>query len=501
MASVLIVDDEERFRTECAEFFDRAGWQVFTAENGDQATEFLAGNRAQVDALILDRNMPGKSGDEIVQWLYDQQRLNDICVIMLTAYSDYESAVETLQAGAWQYVSKPCALPTLLSLLAPGVGFKKCHNEHRQILAASDRDAVVERVRNIIYETLAPDTCKVIFLSPCDSAETQEHVARTFVQKLMNGQSLVAGGERAKVKTLQPILPEACSLMAVPVKSVPSPDTQPAIIGILDIESQKPNAFSSRWVDVLRYAADLIGTFEAVRDARQVQEIGLMNQELLHRLTTHVQIVNQRVTEARRQFRADPSTEDPLNVIASHMGVIDSVMNDLSRMIREHPRLEIADVSPYEVLAQVGRGDGHIPVVGTERASEPLFVRADSEELRYCLDCVVQNAFDAIEEAQLQPSSRDTDHHVNVSVDADPQWVRIRIQDTGIGFTPDIHQRLFVPLFSTKKTRKGRGGIGLYSVKRIIQAMGGRIDGESHGELRGATFTISLLRAKSNAIR
>src|SRR5258708_36242386 len=120
MATVLIVDDEERFRTECAGFFDRMHWRAVTAPDGEQAIAFLEDHRDEVDAMILDRTMQGVSGDQVIEWLYDHQVLDEICVVMLTAYSNYDSAVDALQAGAWQYLSKPLPLKSLADLMAPG---------------------------------------------------------------------------------------------------------------------------------------------------------------------------------------------------------------------------------------------------------------------------------------------------------------------------------------------------------------------------------------------
>jgi signal transduction histidine kinase len=494
MATVLIVDDEKRFRNESASYFERVvGWKVCTAPDGDGAIAFLEENRAQVDAMILDRNMPGKSGDDVIEWLYEHQILDDICVIMLTAYSDYDNAVETLQAGAWQYLSKPLALDALAALVAPGVALKKCHRMRRTILAAKDLVNVVQQIRKVIQDTLAPDSCEVIFVPQTDLGEYSgggpPNHDRPFIKTLQGGRAYVSEGEPEKVRSLRPVLADASSLMAVPVFN-----NDGATIGVLDIESRKAKAFSSRWIEVLRYCADLIGTFETVREARKVKDIALINRELRHRLATSVTILTQEISEAQRIFGEQPP-DSPLSVISRHVDVVGSVMEDLREITREHPPVRITDVSPYDLLCQINRGDRNVPVLGPEVSSECVLARADPEGLRYCLDCIFQNAYEAIEVRRLQdPSAIDVSHHIRLSVEDDHDWVRLRIEDTGVGLTKEVHERLFEPLFSTK-TRRRNDGIGLYSVKRMIEAMGGQVGADSAGEFQGTCFTILLVKA------
>ena len=457
MATVLIVEDEDRARTECAQYFQRHHWKTLTSADGEHAMELITQSREQIDAIILDRSMPGKyGGDDVVRWLYDNQLLDDLCVIMLTAYSDYDSAVDTLQAGAWQYLSKPILLDKLLAFTAPGVALKKCHRMRRKILAAETLGEVIDGVRDIIRETLAPDSCEVIFVPSFQSPELPAYKIGSdesrFVKELLGGKPYIAASERASVRALEPLLDDAGSLMAVPVS-----DARTAIMGVLDIESRNEKAFSNRWIEVLRYCADLIGTFQAVRDARKIKEITLLNQELTHRLATSVNILGQQANEARRRFGDDRSPDNPLTMISNHVEVINSVMDDLSEIILKDQPLQVTTVSPYEILRQVYRGDGRIKVLGPDVQAHGLLVKANAEALRYCLDCIVQNAFESIDSRRSRDSSSRLVDEVRFRVEDDSPWVHIQIEDTGIGITSEIYERLFVPLFSTK-TRKGHHG-------------------------------------------
>ena len=68
------------------------------------------------------------------------------------------------------------------------------------------------------------------------------------------------------------------------------------------------------------------------------------------------------------------------------------------------------------------------------------------------------------------------------------RWVRIRVEDTGSGITPEVMHRLFEPLFTTKL----RGiGLGLAVSKKLVEANGGRIEVQSEPG-QGSTFSLYL---------
>jgi hypothetical protein len=85
---------------------------------------------------------------------------------------------------------------------------------------------------------------------------------------------------------------------------------------------------------------------------------------------------------------------------------------------------------------------------------------------------------------------------MRLTPDNDPEWILLKVEDTGPGIPPDIIGRIFDPFFSTKK--KGEGtGLGLSVVYGIVKSHGGDITVDSRpGD--GTTFTIRLPLLSAN---
>jgi PAS domain S-box-containing protein len=86
--------------------------------------------------------------------------------------------------------------------------------------------------------------------------------------------------------------------------------------------------------------------------------------------------------------------------------------------------------------------------------------------------------------------------HVRLAEDGD--GVRVTVQDTGSGFTPEQGAQLFQPftqLHDASRRNHGGSGLGLYISRGIVEQHGGRLSGESAGPGRGSTFSFVVPRA------
>jgi CheY-like chemotaxis protein len=105
---VLMVDDEEQFRSTTKKILNRRGFETVLAGSGEEAIDKLAENP---DVVILDIKMPGMDGHQALKEI--KKHSPDLPVIMLTGHGAIPSAREALVEGAFDYLSKPCDIDLL----------------------------------------------------------------------------------------------------------------------------------------------------------------------------------------------------------------------------------------------------------------------------------------------------------------------------------------------------------------------------------------------------
>src|SRR3989442_2745310 len=114
MRPVWVIDDDRSIRWVFEKALAREGIPFKTFAQATEAMEALdAAGAPQV--LVSDIRMPGASGLELLQTL--RQRFPDLPVIIMTAYSDLESAVSAFQGGAYEYLPKPFDVDHALALI------------------------------------------------------------------------------------------------------------------------------------------------------------------------------------------------------------------------------------------------------------------------------------------------------------------------------------------------------------------------------------------------
>lgn len=110
--SVIVVDDDEAFRSVVIIALQKHGHVASGAANGQEAIEML--EQAEPDAIILDVLMPVMDGLAFLRWLREK-RLSKVPVLVLTCLNKRSIAVEALIGGATEVLSKPISLQTLIA--------------------------------------------------------------------------------------------------------------------------------------------------------------------------------------------------------------------------------------------------------------------------------------------------------------------------------------------------------------------------------------------------
>ena len=101
--NILVVDDEEVLRNLASEVLSEEGYQVSLAGSGQEALEQM--NQKTFDLVIADLKMPGMDGMELLKKIKEKDK--EVQVILLTSYLSPTTAIASLEAGAFWYLTKP----------------------------------------------------------------------------------------------------------------------------------------------------------------------------------------------------------------------------------------------------------------------------------------------------------------------------------------------------------------------------------------------------------
>lgn len=171
-AKILIVDDETSMREFLAILLEREGYSPETAKNSADALQYLA--EKEYELVISDVNMPGLDGIGLLEKI--KKSNPDTPVIMITAFSTTEQAVEAMKYGAYNYISKPFKVDEIKLLVRNAI-------EKRRLIRENAQLRVQAQAKNS-FSGLIGKSRKMISLY-----EMIEKVAPTGVTVMISGES------------------------------------------------------------------------------------------------------------------------------------------------------------------------------------------------------------------------------------------------------------------------------------------------------------------------
>jgi DNA-binding NtrC family response regulator len=127
MAEVLIVDDDHNFRETLRELLTDAGYATRVAANGQEATALL--QVAAPDLILCDWKMPGGGGEQFLKGLQSEGLLTAIPVIILTAHGTGPNAMQAMQLGAYDFITKPLDMDQALNTVARAIRHMELQRE------------------------------------------------------------------------------------------------------------------------------------------------------------------------------------------------------------------------------------------------------------------------------------------------------------------------------------------------------------------------------------
>ncbi len=113
---ILLVEDNELNRDMLIRRLNRAGLEVISAGDGQQALDLMVSARPAV--VLMDMNLPVMDGWTACRKAREDERIRDIPIIALTAHAMEADRLQAMEAGCDDYATKPVDFPGLLSKIS-----------------------------------------------------------------------------------------------------------------------------------------------------------------------------------------------------------------------------------------------------------------------------------------------------------------------------------------------------------------------------------------------
>lgn len=481
---ILVVDDELGIREGCRKILTAEGYEVTTAGDGIEALEVFERSPEFAVALI-DLMMPRLSGLELIKKIRAKDR--NLVIIIITAHATIDSAVEGTKQGAYGYIPKPFTPDELLITIRNGLERRALaleaerlreERERRLLEVTSERSksntilkCITDGLLVINFEKLVvlrnnaaaqalPDSARLSVPFPLEELDYPQ--ARELIEKVLTGEP----GPRIVSRQLS--IGRLTYMVNISPVVEPGGETSGAVAVFRDITELK-NLETAKSMFVSMVAHELKNPLAATE--------GWLNLILSDTIEHNPE-------EERRMIERSLLRVRTLRTLVSELLSLTAIETGNFTLLR----------SPVDVAGIVGEA----VAAGRDKAAARSIEIAYSEELpekpkqaladRDALAIVFSNLIDnAIKYTREQG-------HVRVQVAQDGIYVAVRVEDDGIGMSPEELDKAFDEFYRAKNeyTADIPGtGLGLSLVKRLIELHQGQISAESVAG-KGSAFTVRL---------
>lgn len=191
-ARILVVDDEKLIRWSMKEKLVKEGYEVFLAENGEEAIQIV--NQELPDLILQDIKLPGMSGLEILEQVKSIRP--ELLVIMMTAFGDVHITVKAMKLGAYDFLEKPFRFEKVKHIIAKALETVSLKQE---VMATRSKKQSRFSLHNIIGKTEAMQNILQLVAKIAKSGATtvllqgESGSGKDVIAKAIHYQSLMAG--------------------------------------------------------------------------------------------------------------------------------------------------------------------------------------------------------------------------------------------------------------------------------------------------------------------
>lgn len=475
-AKILIADDNDILLKATQRAMQGEGYEVFCARDGYEALEMVRGQ--QPDLVLLDANMPGMDGFEVLRRIKsDPMTATTFVVIVSGSRVDTDSLTQGLETGADGYITRPiqnrelaARVRSLLRIKAAEDAVRR-QEEQLRVLIASNRDGmlVVDEQKLVLFGNRA--------------AREMLNSSGEELEGMDVGIPLTTG-ERVEVEL--PGKEDSHRIVEIYTTKIEWQAKPAWLASLRDITHLKQ--IEQKILQLNRELEAQVN--ERTRELRQAQEkllrqerlaaLGQLGVSIGHELRGPLGVITNAIFFLKSiDPDASPKKKEYYSLIEQQVQTAEKIISDLLNFAR----IKSSDPKPVALPDVLNEVFERFPVppevnVVVDLPADLPQILVDQQHLGQVLGNLVLNA------CQAMPSGG----VLTVKAHQVGEEVSIAVQDTGVGISPDNLDRIFEPLFTTKP--KGIG-LGLAVCKQLIEVNNGRIEVQSQPGV-GAVFTVIL---------
>jgi signal transduction histidine kinase len=497
---LLVVDDEEGIRKVLSISLSDIGYEVFTAENGDQALELF---RKETPPIVLtDIKMPGMDGIELLQKIKLENP--DTEVIMITGHGDMDLAIKSLKFRAIDFVTKPINDEVLEIALNRAHEKIRMRNQLReytenleelvreksaQLIAMERQVAVDQTVEGLsaAMKNMADDLAGGINYfneMPCFVSIHNRDLKVVAVNQLYRDRlGDKVGANSWEIYTGDGAGRDECPSAATfkhrkgqrtrATVQYSNGSQTPVIVHTAPIRNQTGE------VDlVVEIAADIAEVTRLITQVRQLQDhlssLGLKISSITHGIKSLLTGLDGGVYLVESGFDKEDQARvregwDAVKITVSRIRKL--VQNIL--FFAKERELKCERISAFDFANDVASSlESKIKAQGVEFECnfDPTMgdFEIDAGVVRIALINILENALDACVDDDAKMS-----HNIIFGAGRDQDHIFFEITDNGIGMDRETRENLFTLFFSSKGNQGT--GLGLFITKKIIEQHGGKI--------------------------
>ncbi|MGB7056222.1 MAG: response regulator [Geitlerinemataceae cyanobacterium] len=410
---ILLVDDNPTNLEVLSTIVTHSGFEIAVANDGKSAIELL--EYIQPDLILLDVMMPEIDGFEVCRHIKSSPQFAEIPVIFMTALADPVDKVKGLELGAVDYITKPFQYEELVARV-------------RLHLKLSN-----------LTQTLAAQNNRLKEMSEELERRVEERTAELF-------QSL----QTLKTAQVQLIQSEKMSALGQLVAGVGHEINNPL------------NAITGNLCHAEDYIQDLLRLINLYRQKfpnpgdeieEKIEEVDLEYlSEDLPKLLDSMKVGSDRLAQISHSLRVFSRSDRDRKVdFDLHEGIDSSILLLTNRLKGKGDRPEIQIVKEYGKIPLVQCYPGQLNQVFMNLLANAI----DSLESRFEKDTLEESSIATPESEELKYENTPM-VWIRTKLDREGYAI-VKFSDNGIGIPPEVRDRLFEPLFTTKPVGKGTG--------------------------------------------